>query len=889
MRAVPLQTSPFQFVAPALIVFLSGASALTYEIVWQREMYHILGASAPATAAILTAIFLGIAFGSLAARWLLTPRRNAILLLAVLEMTIAGWAILLPSIFAFADTIYVSTAHTFGEDSSVLFAARFIYALTPVLPATLCMGATIPVMVSAFGFGKSFGVSWIYGINILGAVTGALLTGLFWIRTIGQSETTWVAVGLNVAVAVVAIAVRKPQRQVASETAALPQESEETADSPLSTRSLTVIYFAAGLIALGLEIVWLRMLGIVNTNSTVTFSLTLTFYLGGMGLGSLIGYPVARRWLAPFAVLAFANLAVAISSLITYPVVYLAPWLNQSGIEVPVLAGTLTLSDLYRTEAQIVLLLLFLPAVFMGMVYPAVCECMTGDPLERKAWVARAYFWGTLGSVGGVLVTSLLLVPLLGLHATLGILIAFSALLSMPAIVSSTAGIRKHAGILTLTVTLIVAVGICLQARPILRNTIAQRVGHRWMEYSLNDTTTPSTEVVRFKAGMSGTVIIKRETASDEHLVYVDDQLVASTNIEAKVDALMLAHLPLLLHPAPANELTVGFGSGGTSHAITTHDIPAYCAEIEAEVPRSAQLLTGQNYEVFNNPLFHLIINDARDHLKITRRTYDVIATDVTNLQYKQNSSLYTVEYFELMKQRLSPKGVACAWIPMAAIAKRELQILMKSFQTVFPHSTLWFMNHTHTNFGILIGTPDRIRIDFQRFEEGFRDESVSRSMKEIGLTSPMQLLHCLHLDEDGYRTFCGDVPVHTDNNPVLEFSSPLSFYQYNETFCENLAGTLAYRPADFQPFVSNGPAGDSPDWERHRIASDCGCRVILCMYQYITLRGRGEAGMAMKVLKEAISTAQRGMDAWPQDQARERFYINFFDEANRWASSAVQ
>ena len=132
-----------------------------------------------------------------------------------------------------------------------------------------------------------------------------------------------------------------------------------------------------------------------------------------------------------------------------------------------------------------------------------------------------------------------------------------------------------------------------------------------------------------FGAGASGTVITKREIANSDHLVYVDDQLVASTNVGAKVDALMLAHLPLLLHPDPENELTVGFGTGGTSHAITTHGIPAYCVEIEPEVPGTAHLLAGQNYGVLQNPLFNLILNDARDHLKITQRQYDIIATDV--------------------------------------------------------------------------------------------------------------------------------------------------------------------------------------------------------------------------------------------------------------------
>lgn len=401
------------------------------------------------------------------------------------------------------------------------------------------------------------------------------------------------------------------------------------------------------------------------------------------------------------------------------------------------------------------------------------------------------------------------------------------------------------------------------------------------MEFSPADSTKPSAEIVRFVAGASGTVITKREVDSDDHLVYVDDQLVASTNLGAKVDALMLAHLPLLLHDNPQNELTVGFGTGGTSHAITTHGISAYCVEIEPEVPRSAHLLTQQNYGILTNPLFTLILNDARDHLKITQREYDVIATDVTNLQYKQNSSLYTVEYFELMKSRLRVGGVACAWIPMAAIANDELKILMKSFQHVFPHATLWFMNHTHTNFGILIATPDPLKIDYSRLEQGFANPSIAASLSEVGLFDPMQLVHCLHLDEEGYKAFCGELPLHTDNNPTLEFSSPLSFYQYDETFCENLATELRYRPRDFRQYVINGPDQDLALWNRHKNASLAGCKVILSMYQFRTLWMRQDRDLALRVLQDAIQTAKAGMDAWPEDSTREKFYIDFFDSAN--------
>lgn len=877
-----------------VVVFLSGAASLTYEIVWQREMFHLFGASARATAAILTAIFLGIAFGSLLVRGVAARTRRPLLLLAVLEATIGVWGLLVPQLLAVSEQAYVATAHALGEESMWLTLARYAFAIVPLLPATLCMGATIPMMVSAFGQPGAASVSWIYGLNIFGAVVGSVTTGLMWIRILGQQETALVAVAMNAVIVLVVVLMHQAAMTPGAVAEEGPTQAEGTVHSRIPRPSL--LYFVAGFVALGLEVVWLRYLGIINSNSSVTFSLTLAFYLAGMGAGSLLLYPALRRWLLPETVFRLANAGVVVAALCTFPVIYLAPQLNRAGIELPSAAGELTLGQLYRTEAWIVFLLLFAPTIFMGLVYPAVCDCLEGDAARRQRWIGQSYFFGTMGSVAGIIAVALFVIPWLGLHGTFAALLTLSCGLALvpaasqdgsPGEVPAVRGGKRWLMTPLMAVCVLLAWWPALDPQPVLRNTLARKVDGRWMEF-LPDGGATQTEVVRFQAGASGTAITKFEAETDDYFVYVDDQLVASTNIEARVDAVMLAHLPLLLHPDPASELTVGFGTGGTSYAITTHQVEAYCAEIEPEVPAAAHLLVGQNYGILDRDDFHLILNDARDHLHITQRQYDVIATDVTNLQYKQNSSLYTVEYFQLMKDRMPADGVACAWIPMAAIATDELRILMKSFQDVFPHATLWFMNHTHTNFGILIGTPQQLQIDYARFAAAFERPAVAASLQQIGLVHPMQLVTCLQLDEDGYRAFCGDLPLHTDNNPTLEFSSPLSFYQYNETFCDNMVEQFRLRPDDFRPYVVNGPAADDPVWDAHRVAAQAGCDVILAMYQFQTLWRRRQAEAATQVLIRAMQAAEVGMQAWPEDATRERLYVDFFDDANRRLQSRL-
>ncbi|MEY3457789.1 MAG: hypothetical protein RL215_946 [Planctomycetota bacterium] len=869
-----------------LAVSCSGASALTLEILWQRQLHLSFGASAPATTAVLTAIFLGIAFGSLLASRLLPLIDRPLLTFAVVEALIGLWGFCVPLLVPAADECYRSLARVIDEESEFLVVARFVLSAGLLFPATLGMGATLPLLLRGFPGGHSRPAG-VYGWNTLGAVSGSLITGLVLVRAFGTGRAYVAALVFSGLGSLLSLAAERLGGSGGLLEKSLQEATgAEPAFAVLPPRKLSVAYFLAGGVALGLEVVWLRFLGIVNSNSTITFSLSLAAYLLGMAVGSLLIYPLLRRRLSALRVFSLANQGTALLSLLTWPVVHWAAELNFRWIAEPAAAGVLQLTDIYRTEAVLIFGLMFLPATSMGLVFPAVCDAAGGSAFERSRWAGRAGFLGTVGAAAGVCLMSLWLIPLLGLHGSLSLLIVTAGLLGLwirPAAVW-----RGEHLIQGLTALLVVcgAGWISVERRPALREFTTVLKNGVWYEASVAGRGELISRIERFRAGPTGTVIIKEKLDGGDRLVCVDDQLVASTNLEARVDALMLAHLPLLLHPEPRSELTVGFGSGGTSYAITTHGIDAWCVEIEPEVPRAAELLTQQNLNVLGNPNFRLIINDARDHLIAGQRWYDVIATDVTNLQYRQNSSLYTVEYFERMRGRLNPGGIGCAWIPLAAISTNELQILMRSFQEVFPHATLWFLNHTHTNFGILIGTEGPLRVDYARMAAGMSIPAVRENLSRIGITDPLQVIHSLHLDESGYRRFCGACELHTDDNPVLEFSSPLSFYQYNRTFRDNLAETLRERPLELRGLVDGLPESRRSDWEAHAAASAAFCRVLLRFYDVLLAQGRGDAAGVTESVRAAVKLAESGMAALPEDQTRERFYVSFFEQARRWLES---
>ena len=141
-------------------------------------------------------------------------------------------------------------------------------------------------------------------------------------------------------------------------------------------------------------------------------------------------------------------------------------------------------------------------------------------------------------------------------------------------------------------------------------------------------------------------------------------------------------------------------------------------------------------------------------------------------------------------------------------------------------------------------------------------------------------MIHSLHLDEHGYREFCGDALLHTDNEPVLEFSSPLSFYQYNETFRDNLEATMRYRPQNLRQMVNGFPEERTVDWSNQETASECFCNVVVHFYGFLIHQGRNEFAAGIQNLKAAADCAKRGMETLPYDVSRERFYVQFFEMA---------
>jgi len=253
---------------------------------------------------------------------------------------------------------------------------------------------------------------------------------------------------------------------------------------------------------------------------------------------------------------------------------------------------------------------------------------------------------------------------------------------------------------------------------------------------------------------------------------------VAGTDLIMSTDQKTLAHLPVLLHPRPRSVLTVGFGSGGTSYSLLLHpDLQVDCAEISPAVIRAAGYLAEANHGLLAHPSprYRLHLEDARRFLATTGREFDIIANDCTDLAYKSDASLYTRDFFELVRRRLAPGGIAAAWIPLRGQPPyRVMKSVLRTFAEVFDAVSLWVFDSHPVHFGILLGGSAPLDVDMARVKRILKNPKVARDLKAIGLDDPLRLATSRQLDDHRLRAWVAGSALHTDDRPVVEFWAPL-------------------------------------------------------------------------------------------------------------------
>lgn len=780
-------------VAPYLLLFVvSGACGLAYEVVWTRLLGLSIGHTTVALTAVVTAYMGGLALGSAAIGRVLRRGYPPLLVYAVLEAGVALLAFLFPFQLQLITTLSAQSGNALERGSLALAAVRFLLAAVAVLPATVLMGGTLPTMLDAVPAKRGAGptrdeasvtrqAGLLYAVNTAGAVLGAALAGFVLIERLGTFETTWLAAGGNLLVALGALALSRRRLAGSRSPVAAPKTSDGFAGETPSPTAMLVAYALSGFAALSLQVVWTRALVFFAGSTTYAFTSMLLVFLGGITIGSAVGAPIVSRLRRPLWTFVLLQAVLAVSA---------GGSLRVLQLVTPIIDGRwppelswLTLVTGHFAKAAVTMTV---PTLVMGLLFPLTVR-LSGA--REGATLGRLYALNTAGGIAGAALSGLVLIPFFGIQHTLlaacfcSVAAALAALwpVRQPTRPGQHAVMRVQSGPewliangLPLVAAVVLAAALTVSGRPLHAPAGSERL-------------------VFYEEGSSGTVSVMQEVTGTR-TIYIDRVPVAGTDTIMLTDQKSLAHVPMLLNPAATRVLTVGFGSGGASWSFAQHRrldrIDA--VEIDPTVFRAAPQLEDSNHGVWSDPRFHLVLEDARNYLASTDVRYDVISTDCTDLRYKTNANLYTVDYFSLVRDRLTPGGIVTVWMPLGGLGGDTFRMALRTFRAVFPHTTVWYMTNQPTHYLLLVGSDHEIRPDVAAIATQAADADVTRDLAAIRLDDPLKLASSLLLDEGEVARLVGDGPLNTDRHPLLEFQAPR--LAYRDALATNLRATINAR-----------------------------------------------------------------------------------------------
>lgn len=732
---------------PALLLLISGAAALVYQVVWIKQLSLVVGVEVYAITTGISAFFAGLALGG----WLLgrvADRLAKPLLLYVgLEIGVA--------LLGVATTLALSQAAApFAWLQQHLGLLAWSLPLLLVAVPALLMGGTLPVLMRALAaepqhLGRAGGR--LYAANTAGAIVGTLLTAFVLIATLGVRGSALAAALLNLFAAAGALWLHR------SSVAPAPAPARvKPVVGTRPARLAMLLYAIAGGVALGYEVVWSQSIVPFMSTRTYAFAVVLATYLTGLFVGSSLMARRADRLRDPWGV--FGLLIGGAGLLALLEIAFLGRWLVmlQTQVEAWVLAsGASVLMGMSSRFAVAAVCIVFVPTVLLGAAFPLAVRLCVGPARVGRDMGAVVAF-NTLGGILGVALCGFVLIPLLGLVRTLGLLAIIAAAVAWVA-VHQGQGVsrgRRH-GVIALTALTVLVASL----------TPVDRIA-RLLPGARN------APLAFYEEGRGGTVAVVTQGTGERtfHRLYIQGVSNTGDAMPSLRYMRIQALLPLLIHNGePRSALVIGFGTGITAGALLRY--PALEQRVVAEllpaVVNAASLFNG-NFNAANDPGIDLRLRDGRQELLRSEQRYDLITLEPPPPSAAGVVNLYSRDFYQLVARRLQPHGLVAQWLPLPTQNIDDSRSLVRSFLDVFPYATLWTSEFHEM---LLVGSQAPIELDAARISARFEQPGVRDALQDVGVASAAALMATWVTDRAGLERFAADAPAVTDDRPRIEYA----------------------------------------------------------------------------------------------------------------------
>ncbi|MFN0061940.1 MAG: fused MFS/spermidine synthase [Myxococcaceae bacterium] len=730
---------------------MSGFTALSLQVVWQRILSLHAGVDLFSATTVVAAFMMGLGLGSL---WggrvadRLSPR--GALLGFSLSKLVAGayaWA----SVWVFYEGYRSLVPHLSGLGAS--FAFHFVLLVVP----TTVMGLTLPFLARAVVGEREHiapRVSRLYAANTLGAAAGAALTAYWMLGRFGFVGVVQIAAGLSTLTAVAALALWRsaPNAQASPRLPPQPARRSAGGSGGEAHPGWMWLYGLTGAAALGLEVLYFRIVDAAIRSNSYTFGHVLAIYLLLLAAGTAFASRKAGRVERPDQWFLWCQFGIGLSSLVGVILFVAMPrWIGPRFVHDYFLSsgfmhgpGTTgdgrTLARFVFAHAVVPSLLMGPPVFLMGASFPFI-QALVAKRVETVGRKTGALLAANIaGNVGGTLLTGFVLLDKMG---TIGTLRFWCGGLMLAGVVAAwRAPVPSRRRFLTLALG-----GMCvaLVLLPSQRKLWAFVHGATLSRFVLQE------DRMCVNAYVHG---------DKESVLYVNGA--HQNGLPYDDFHILIGLFPALLHPAPERSLTVGFGAGSTVFgALLDGRIrEARCVEVcggEIDLLRAA---ASDRWPVarhlFTDPRARLEVGDGRKALLKADQPLDIITVDVLRPQSAYSGNVYSVEFYELVKSRLAPGGLFAQWVPTPRV--------MNSVRAVFSNVFV-FDVQSYLGSQFLVASNGPIAFDKallkQRFETSLVAERLPMqvaALREFIDTAQPQTMPSLAMPEGDMASFNRDL-----------------------------------------------------------------------------------------------------------------------------------
>ena len=761
---------------PALLLLFvgSGCAALIYEVVWFQLLQLSVGSSAVSLGILLGIFMGGMCLGSLLLPRYISARHHPLQVYACLELGIGVMGVLVLFVVPLIGGAYTAIAGT-GQASLFL---RAIVAGVCLLPPTVLMGATLPA-IARWVKATPSGVSWLgyfYGGNLAGAVTGCVLAGFYLLRFFDMATATYVAVALNVGVALLALGIARVAPYVPSAA------SGRTLAVAPDARLIYVAIALSGMTALGAEVVWTRLLSLLFGATTYTFSLILAVFLVGLGIGSTVGSELARRVAHPRMVLGWCQLLLCVT-------LAWAAYAASGSLPYWPINPSLSSSSVFMLELDLMRTIwVTLPSTLLwGASFPLALGAVAMRGQDPGRLVGGVYAANTVGAIVGALATGLVLIGTFGSQMAQQLLIVVAAVSGVLLLVwgaPRARGVRRGGGVLSVRAAAMLVVGVCIgavllaRAVPPLPGLLVAYGRYAATWYGIN-------QIIYVGEGVTAAVAVSRTPGGILNYHNAGKVQASSEPQDMKLQR-MLGHMTTLVPDNPAKVLVIGCGAGVTAGAVSIDPrvIDQTIAEIEPLVPQVVSTYFSEhNFNVVDNPKVTIHLDDARHYLLTTDEMFDAVTSDPLDPWVKGAATLYTREFFEEIKSHLNPGGVVTLFVQLYESTDAAVKSEIGTFLEAFPNGAVFANTINGQGYDlVLFGQVGDRRINVDTVQarlDAPESEPIRNSLAEVGIHSAVQLFATYAGSRVDMTSWLQGAEINTDRNLRLQYLAGLGLNQY--------------------------------------------------------------------------------------------------------------